>query len=759
MTLDELMIKITGETSSLHASTTSASKDVEKLGKNSVTQGGKVSKSFDDAGGHASKFGGVLSGIAMGVGLGLFSIAEEGLSKLTGVITNAGAAYEDAQTSEAQFATALKDQHIPAAKAADAAMQSNIAHFESLGFSADETRSSMALLLGQTHNLAGANTELSDAADLARLKGISLASAQNVIERAMEGSTAGLKKYGINVAKGSSQTQILADIEKAAGGQADAYAAGPAGRLAAAHQKVTEEMVKVGAITDQITTAVMPALADAFGNVVDAVSPLITQLSAQMPAIMATAGQMFDTLRGAVTGVANAIMPLVEQVIPPMLSFVQSITSDGDKMAAVLGIIGGVVLAVVVPPFVAWAAATLAATWPIIAIIAGVAALIVVLDKLGILKTIGAVMKDLAAKVLPALSTAFDFISKTVMPAVQTAIQFVTDTVIPALSAAFNWIAVNIPPVLKAAFDIITQTILPALSAAFDWIVKNVIPPLVAAFKTISDFVTTTVVPVIATITDFFVNTLAPAMSTVIKTVIPPLVAVFKTVSDFISTTVVPALKTITDFFSKTVAPAVSTIVKTVVPPLVAAFKTISDFLTKTLFPVFSSFVKTVLPPIKTAIEFITSTVLPALGTAIGIAQTAFSTLGTVVGTIWSGISTAVKGAVNIVIGAVDAIIEGINKIQFHIDLKPPIGPELKFDYNGPHISTIPTLHAGGIVPGPAGSDVLAMLQAGERVTPAGKGGGGNTINLIVNNPTPEAASTSIQHELLKLASLGYMGG
>lgn len=32
----------------------------------------------------------------------------------------------------------------------------------------------------------------------------------------------------------------------------------------------------------------------------------------------------------------------------------------------------------------------------------------------------------------------------------------------------------------------------------------------------------------------------------------------------------------------------------------------------------------------------------------------------------------------------------------------------------------IPTLHSGGVVPGPPGSETLAMLQAGERVTPAG---------------------------------------
>jgi hypothetical protein len=42
---------------------------------------------------------------------------------------------------------------------------------------------------------------------------------------------------------------------------------------------------------------------------------------------------------------------------------------------------------------------------------------------------------------------------------------------------------------------------------------------------------------------------------------------------------------------------------------------------------------------------------------------------------------------------------------------------------------TIPRMHTGGVVPGPPGSEMLALLQAGERVTPAGQGGG--TIIVI----------------------------
>jgi hypothetical protein len=44
---------------------------------------------------------------------------------------------------------------------------------------------------------------------------------------------------------------------------------------------------------------------------------------------------------------------------------------------------------------------------------------------------------------------------------------------------------------------------------------------------------------------------------------------------------------------------------------------------------------------------------------------------------------------------------------------------------------TIPRLHEGGIVPGAPGTEQLALLQAGERVSPAGAPAG-VVVNLYV---------------------------
>jgi hypothetical protein len=45
-------------------------------------------------------------------------------------------------------------------------------------------------------------------------------------------------------------------------------------------------------------------------------------------------------------------------------------------------------------------------------------------------------------------------------------------------------------------------------------------------------------------------------------------------------------------------------------------------------------------------------------------------------------------------------------------------------------VPQLPHFHSGGTVPGTPGSEMLAVLQAGETVTPAGRGGGGTTIEI-----------------------------
>lgn len=47
-------------------------------------------------------------------------------------------------------------------------------------------------------------------------------------------------------------------------------------------------------------------------------------------------------------------------------------------------------------------------------------------------------------------------------------------------------------------------------------------------------------------------------------------------------------------------------------------------------------------------------------------------------------------------------------------------------------VPNIPKFHSGGTVPGPPGSEMLALVQAGEEITPAGGGRGGDSLTVVV---------------------------
>jgi hypothetical protein len=164
------------------------------------------------------------------------------------------------------------------------------------------------------------------------------------------------------------------------------------------------------------------------------------------------------------------------------------------------------------------------------------------------------------------------------------------------------------------------------------------------------------------------------------------------------------------------------------VGPLVGrVFGVVKDVVTA-LAPVFDIVFGAIGTIISTQVA-IWSGVFDVLGGVLGVLGDAFRAVGTVVGTVFGAIAPVVKGAINFVIGAVNGIIKAINGLQIHVHMDTPVG-SINFDWGGLNLPHLPYLHAGGVVPGAPGSDVLAVLQAGERVTPANARPG---ITVIVN--------------------------
>jgi phage-related protein len=102
----------------------------------------------------------------------------------------------------------------------------------------------------------------------------------------------------------------------------------------------------------------------------------------------------------------------------------------------------------------------------------------------------------------------------------------------------------------------------------------------------------------------------------------------------------------------------------------------------------------------------------------------AFSTAGSRIGAIFSGIGNAISSAFRTAFNFVARIWNNtVGRIGFTVpSWIPGVGGKVF------HVPQIPTFHTGGIVPGVPGSETLALLQAGERVTPASQVGSGAAV-------------------------------
>lgn len=110
--------------------------------------------------------------------------------------------------------------------------------------------------------------------------------------------------------------------------------------------------------------------------------------------------------------------------------------------------------------------------------------------------------------------------------------------------------------------------------------------------------------------------------------------------------------------------------------------------------------------------------------------KTAFSAIGRVAESLWSGLKRVFRLGVDAIKGYASAVTAPY-RIAF-AGIKAAWNATVGgrgFDVPGwvPGVGgksfRIPTFHTGGTVPGAPGSEMLAILQAGERVTPAGQAG------------------------------------
>lgn len=260
--------------------------DGAPLAKDAKTSGEAAGTSA--ATGFGAKFKSSFSGLklgdvfktALGVGggLALFSGATAAIGGVASALGDATKAAREDDAAQAKLLQTVR-ANVTAYAGSEKAIDDFIQVAQGLAFTDDDVRVSIGKLLPRTHDLAKAIDLSRRAMDLARLRGIDLASATEIVGKVFSGQVGAARKAGLAIDKHATATEALAAIQKAAAGQAETYAntqEGAAERSSIKWDEAKESLGRAFAGLSDILAAVVSDTADAVTGLLSAIGNIGT---------------------------------------------------------------------------------------------------------------------------------------------------------------------------------------------------------------------------------------------------------------------------------------------------------------------------------------------------------------------------------------------------------------------------------------------------------------------------------------------------
>jgi hypothetical protein len=283
-----------------------ADRDLGKL-KNKV---GDLDGAVAGAGStQAGFFGGMGGGIAklglMATGVG--AVASVG-GELVGFFVDATKAAGEEQVGIERLNQTLKNS-IPGWSDTTGAIDAYISKNEALAFADDELRDSLGFLVGQTGDLAEAQTLQATAMDLARAKGISLEQATKAVGKVDQESLGILKKLGIQVTENMTSEEALTAIRTVSAGQAEVYANSMQGSMDRVGNAFDNAKETIGGAIMTGIQPVLQGLADFVSS--PGFSQFISDTMTGIGAVFETVGSVIGTVWGFIE---TTILPIAQAV-------------------------------------------------------------------------------------------------------------------------------------------------------------------------------------------------------------------------------------------------------------------------------------------------------------------------------------------------------------------------------------------------------------------------------------------------------------
>ena len=317
---------------------------------------GRADKSV---GGFANSVGSKMSGVGKAFGdvskiAGGFVVAQ-GLMQLPGLFMGAAQAAADDAASVAKLQQAVENSGA-AWSTYIGQMGTVIEQAQKRGFTDDQARDALSLLTAQTGDATEAQRRFALAQDLARGANIDVVTASKLLGKVTEDNVNVLGRYGIAAKEGMSETELFGMIQAKFGGQAETFAKSTAGQMAAAK-------IQMGELKESIGYAVLPVMT----KLVDVVT---TRL---IPSIQKLAAEWLPRIQEGFAQAREKMQPFIDAVDGPLKTALAWLMDHKEILVAGLASVAAVIGGVLLTATIAWAAAMIAATWPIIAVVAAIA--------------------------------------------------------------------------------------------------------------------------------------------------------------------------------------------------------------------------------------------------------------------------------------------------------------------------------------------------------------------------------------------------
>jgi len=684
---------------------------------------GTLSTAEKEATSSGGKLSSIFQGVGMAVGMYMTQIAGDVLKFGESSMKNAEALEQAQELVKIAFkttATAVEDW----ANTNSVAMGVNNEDLENMmakyGVWAKNVGMSTDDAAAHAEDLATRAREISEAT------GSSFDDVFSALQRGEQGATKGLKQYGVAIDNSAIQAEALklglihvgekmTLADKAAATHALIMQQTAQYTQAAADMSDTMAVkeARLGAVMDQIKEVVGGAFVTIASKLMDVLIPAFTRLSGWFekngPAIEAAIKEIMDAISSEIPTVVAVIQPLIDG-FTTLATYIGNLLSQGDNLKLFLAALGGIILLVVVPPMVAWAAATVIALAPLVAIGAAIVGVLYVLNQMGVLQPI-------ITEVTKLFGEAMDYISSNVIPDLQAAFDWFVKNVMPRIDDAFDWFSQNVVPALRDILEFIVNTVFPDLETAFDWFVKNAVPPIEAV---INDLV------------DIFDNAFSIIMQ-VVQFFIEQFTDFWHEYGDNILDIIRSVLGSIQDLFQN-----VLQIIQGIFDTFSALFKGDWGGVWNGILEIFSGIWNEISSVIKAAFDSIL-TLLDGAGIT-GAWNAIWNGISSGIGAIWDGITGTIKGAINLIIGLINDLINALDTIQVpKFSIPNPLGGTVDFGGFGINIPTIPYLaggtpwFAGGLARvGEQGAETV-LLPQGSKVLSNGQSramGGGASVTI-----------------------------